>query len=422
MTDELKASIADKIVKLAQYRDETIAKRSTAEIIEWIAATADLWRATDSKWLARAAMEGAVATGFSAEMIRLGLRDFFEGVTRSTLTAWVYGELEGMGEWGNGRMGAPRVVTHIFSGNLPNAALQSLLSGLLVKAANVCKCASGDPLLPRLFVESLMEMDAELGRCVLFLDWKGGNAAVESEVFAVSDAIIINGGDEAVESVRRRAPAGMRFLGFGHRVSCAAIARERLTGEELPALAEAAAYDVSIWDQQGCLSPHCIYVEEGGGVSADQFAEALAVEMERFEEKYPRGEISLGEAAAFSRIRGAYEFRASADTGVRVFGDASGNRWAVILEREPMWATSCLNRLVFVKPIARLVELPKYLQAVEEKLSCVGLEAEDSRRKMLTEIVGALGASRVCALGQMQRPPLNWLRDGKRTLRELMGR
>lgn len=418
----LTMTITEQINKLAEHRDRTLAKCSTADVIEWIAATTDLWRATDSNWMERAAREGAGATGFSSEMIRLGLRDFFEGVNRSTLTAWVYGELEGMGEWGNGRMGAPRVVTHIFSGNLPNAAIQSLLSGLLVKAANVCKCASGDPLLPKLFAESLMEVDAALGQCVLFLDWKGGDESVEREVFAASDAIIINGGDEAVESVRRRAPAGVKFLGYGHRVSVACAARERLTGEELPALAEAAANDVSIWDQQGCLSPHCIYVEEGGGVSAEQFAEALAVEMERFEEKYPRGEISLEEAAAFSRIRGAYEFRASADAGVKVFADVSENRWAVILEREPMWATSCLNRLVFVKPIARLEELAKYLGAAAGHLSCVGLEAEDSRKRPLAEMFAALGASRVCALGQMQRPPLNWLRDGKQTLRELMGR
>jgi hypothetical protein len=193
------------------------------------------------------------------------------------------------------------------------------------------------------------------------------------------------------------------------------VAREKLTGEELPALAEAAAYDVSIWDQQGCLSPHCIYVEEGGGVSAAEFAEALAVEMERFERRCPRGNISLEEAAAFSRIRGAYEFRASADKAVRVFGDQTANRWAVIFEREPMWATSCLNRLVFVKPIARLEQLPKYLEVVAEKLACVGLEAETKRFVELQKTFAAKGAAYVCPFGRMQKPPLSW----RNTLGEL---
>jgi len=438
-------TITEQIRKLAEHRDRTLAKRSTAEIIEWIAAAADLWRATESKWLERAGREGSVATGFSAEMIRLGLRDFFEGVNRSTLTAWVYGELSGMEERGNGGMGAPRVVTHIFSGNLPNAAFQSLLSGLVVKAANVCKPATegasgtlalpksqaGTPVPPngilqKLFVESLMEVDAELGRCVLFVDWRGGDEATEREVFAASDAIIINGGDEAVESVRRRVPSGVKFLGYGHRVSLACVAREKLTGEALPALAEAAAYDVSIWDQQGCLSPHCIYVEEGGGVSSAEFAEALSVEMERFETKYSRGEISLEEAAAFERIRGAYEFRASQFTGgdacaikdfAKVFGDEQ-NRWAVIFENETMWATSCLNRLVFVKPIARLEELPKYLGAADGKISCVGLEASEERREKLVDMFTGFGAERVGSIGKMQRPLLNWRRGA---LKELVG-
>jgi hypothetical protein len=265
-----------------------------------------------------------------------------------------------------------------------------------------------------------MEVNAELGRGVLFLDWEGGDEEMEREVFAASDAIIINGGDDAVESVRRRLPTGVKFLGFGHRVSLGCVAREKLTGEELPALAEAAAYDVSIWDQQGCLSPHCIYVEKGGGVSAGEFAEALAVEMGRFEAKHPRGKISLEEAAAFERIRGAYEFRASADKNVKVFGDEQ-NRWAVIYEQEAMWATSCLNRLVFVKPIARLEDLPKHLAAVQGKLSCIGLAADNSRAAQLRDVFAQCGAPRLCPLGQMHRPPLSWPRDGHAALRELTG-
>jgi hypothetical protein len=202
-------------------------------------------------------------------------------------------------------------------------------------------------------------------------------------------------------------------------LSVACVAREALTGETLPQLAEAAAYDVSVWDQQGCLSPHSIYVEQGGGVSALEFADALSVEMERFESKYSRGRISTEAAASFAKLRGAYEFRASADKTVRVFGEAASS-WAVIYEEEPMWATSCLNRLVFVKPIARLEDLPKHLSAVRGKLSCVGLEADGKRWESLAELFVTLEANRVCPLGRMQRPLPCWHHDGRPTLGELV--
>jgi hypothetical protein len=421
-------TITDQITRLAEHRDRTLARCSTSEIVEWIAAAADLWRLPNSRWLERAGRDGAAVTGFSPEMIWLGLRDVFEKVTRSTLSAWAFGEIGGKLDGWEGtkssrvrtRLVGPRVVTHIFSGNLPSAAFQSLLCGLLVKAANVCKCASGDPLLPRLFAESLMEVDEELGRCVLFVDWKGGDEAVEREVWSASDAVIVSGSDETVASVRRRVPANARFLAYGHRVSVACVAREALTGEALPQLAEAAAYDVSMWDQQGCLSPHCIYVEEGGGIAPLEFADALATEMERFEAKCPRGKISDEEAAAFMRLRGAYDFRASADKKVRVFGDATANRWAVIYEEEPMWATSCLNRLVFVKPIAALDQLPRHLAVVRGKLSCVGFAGNEARMVTLAELLAPLGISRVCPLGSMQRPPLDWHHDGRPTLGDLV--
>ena len=42
-------------------------------------------------------------------------------------------------------------------------------------------------------------------------------------------------------------------------------------------LAAQAAADVAAWNQQGCLSPHVIYVEHGGGVTGQADAIRLGV-------------------------------------------------------------------------------------------------------------------------------------------------
>ena len=41
---------------------------------------------------------------------------------------------------------------------------------------------------------------------------------------------------------------------------------------QIAQLAQAAAFDASVYDQQGCLSPHVFYVEERGPLSPRKFA------------------------------------------------------------------------------------------------------------------------------------------------------
>ena len=54
-----------------------------------------------------------------------------------------------------------------------------------------------------------------------------------------------------------------------------------------------AADDVVAWDQNGCLSPHVIYVEERWAVELpEHFAQLLAVELARREASEPRGKIA----------------------------------------------------------------------------------------------------------------------------------
>jgi hypothetical protein len=50
---------------------------------------------------------------------------------------------------------------------------------------------------------------------------------------------------------------------------------------------------VIAWDQNGCLSPHVIYVEERGAVESDNLPELLAVELAKRETTEPRGKISV---------------------------------------------------------------------------------------------------------------------------------
>ena len=66
--------------------------------------------------------------------------------------------------------------------------------------------------------------------------------------------------------------------------------------------ARRAAHDVARWEQQGCYSPHVVYVETGGGLMPEPFAAQLAGELARLEQETPRGPVPTEVAAAIAAV------------------------------------------------------------------------------------------------------------------------
>ena len=98
---------------------------------------------------------------------------------------------------------------------------------------------------------------------------------LEEIAFRQADIVIASGSDESLTAIHRHVRG--RFIGYGHKVSFSVIGKEALAQSQQ--LARAAAYDVALFDQQGCLSPQLIYVEEGGVIRPKEFAALLAREL-----------------------------------------------------------------------------------------------------------------------------------------------
>jgi hypothetical protein len=273
---------------------------------------------------------------------------------------------------------------------------------LLLRSANLVRVSSNDPVFPKLFVESLREVDADLASSVAVLDWSKEESGLTRAAMAEADAIIAYGNDGTIAELRKLAPVGARFFGFGHRVSFGVIAKEAMIGKEL---ADAGAFDVSVYDQQGCLSPHVFYVEQG----ARAFAAILAEAMAAYQARVPRGKLTMEESVAIAQLRQTYEFRSASDRRVAVW---SGDGWTVIYEDDPSFTPSCLNRTVFVKPFDGF----KHVERLAGKISTVGLSPTNKFAGDLARI----GVRRVCSIGQMQRPPLAWNGDGRPNLSDLL--
>jgi hypothetical protein len=291
---------------------------------------------------------------------------------------------------------------------------------LLTRSAQLMKCASGASLLPRLFAHSIYQADPKLGACLEIAEWRGGNRELENVLFDHADCLTATGSDETLAAIRARLPAKVRFLGYGQRVSFGFVAREVLREETVAEIVSRAADDVIAWDQNGCLSPHVFYVEERGAVESDKFAALLAVELAKREAAEPRGKISTEAAAVIASRRAIYETIAAHRADAKIWSSQNSTAWTVVFEHDVSFRFSPLNRFIFIKPVPDVATVLPGVDEIHGKVSTVGLAAPPEQMPALARRFAHWGATRICALGQMQNPPLTWRHDGRPALGDLI--
>ncbi len=418
---------------LKRNREQYLLPRSTESLVNLLASLGKSWLQPDYPFRKLALEHGPKIIGFSAPTLATGLDSFFRQLTRDNLQSLVeqdLGHAQRLDQFMVSEpeqkterasiANAPELLVHVAAGNLPSPALHSLVLGVLIRSAQVLKCATGTSLVPRLLAHSLYDADPKLGACFEVAEWRGGNTELEQVLFAEADCVTATGSDESLTAIRKQVPATKRFLGYGHRVSFAFVSSRVLSGLNVQKIVARAATDVVAWNQLGCLSPHVVYVENGGGHSPEQFAEKLAEELARRESSEPRGDLPVEVAAAIASRRSLYEVRAAHSPETRHWCSQNSTAWTVVYEAEPRFQLSCLNRFIYVKPVESLTQALQSADDVRSRISTVGLAATEDQVQELATVLARWGATRVCPLGQMQNPPLAWRHDGRPALADLV--
>jgi len=425
--------IAEACQTLKRNREQYLANRSTQSLVNILSDVAESWLEPEFPFR-KFVLENPAETGFSRATLQRGLDSFFGHLTRDNFHALLVQEFGDAkrpdvlaattAEQKQNRAAivcAPEFQVHIAAGNIPNPALTSIVFGLLTRSAQFVKCADSSAFLPRLFAHSIYEADGKLGACLEIAEWRGGNLDLESALFAEADCVTATGGDETLAAIRSRLPVKTRFLGYGHRVSFGFVAGEVLYGSRAKKIVAAAADDVVAWNQLGCLSPHVIYVQVGGEVAPEHFAQLLAEELEKREQIEPRGELPAEHAAAIASRRAIYEIRAAhSPESTRHWCSKDSTAWTVVFEADARFQLSCLNRFIYVKGVADLKTAMESADDVRGKVSTVGIAAPEETIQEIATQLARWGATRVCPLGRMQNPPLLWRHDGRPALGDLM--
>lgn len=419
--------------QLIRNRTQYLRDMETDQTITILSRIAENWQ--DELYpFRKMALDGCPEeTGFTRETLTRGLDRFFSRITEDSLHNLIAQDLgdsrrmdtpqgtpEERADDRTAMVTGPHLVAQIAAGNLPCPVLMSMIQCLLVGSAQFIKCPSSQSFLPSLFAHSIYDEHAKMGACIELASWTGGDEALEEALFRESDCVMATGRDETLAQIQDRLTDGQRFIGYGHRVSFAYIHRDMLSRAMARELARKAAEDVSDWNQMGCLSPQLIYLEKDGVVNAEMFAEMLAGELENRESTHPRGDITPEQSSEIGYKREFYEVRAAGAGDVRQWKSEGNTSWTVVLEKDPIFTTSCLNRFIHVKEVADLDEMLRVAEMARGQVSTVGLSAPRNEAETMVKKLAHWGVSRVCPMGQMQNPPLGWRHDGRPPLGELV--
>jgi hypothetical protein len=376
--------------ELAEARHALEPERTIAAL----AGAFELWRAPSSPWRTRLAREHGV---YSAQVIELGIT--------SALAEWTADVLERLrARELREPFAAPRVTAVWLAGSIPPAAFSAIALPLLAGSAVYAKTSSADPVSARLFAETLRAVDPGVAGALRI----GSDANALDEC----DAVVAQGSDETIAAIRARVGTTRPFLGYGHKLSLAAIG----VAVDPTSAAQQLARDVALWDGRGCLSPAWALVHDSPRGRADEVARALAATLEEIEETLPRGPLIPAEAAKLLELRA----RAAVREGTRLELAAGASSWTVVLETGEIRPPAGTLRFLSVIPFDDAEALARFCAPLAPHLSCVGHAGFGAEVPRLAALAVSAGASRLCALGRMQLPPLDWNHDGQSPLRPLV--
>ena len=282
----------------------------------------------------------------------------------------------------------PRAVV-VTAGTVETAAIEWLALLLGRGSEVIWKTPAGQPGLARLLVD--LAGDLPLA------------TTEDRSAIPLGDVVIAMGSDAAVHEIRSAAKPGAVVHEHGHAWSCAWVTdtplpHDPLIPQDFQSPWRRLAADAALHDGRGCLTPVVAFTP----LPLNEAVASLAEAMESAQAKWPLGMIH-GEEAQMIRARRAM---------ARVVGvKKSGEGWSVHGLTVEHFVPHGLPRSVMVIHAPTAEDAARCASQFGSNLSTVGTDDVGAAHAWM-----AAGATRICPLGRMQRPPLDRIHDGGRVI------
>ncbi len=302
----------------------------------------------------------------------------------------------------------PSLAFHVLAGNLFLSGIESVIHAWLAGSTSLVRCSSADVAFPALWRTVVAEVDREFASTLHVAWWPRDRTEWTRAVAIRAGTVAAFGDDASVAAVGDLVPPGIRFLPHGSRVSFAVVGPGEMNPCDLDRVVDALAYDFSVYDQQGCLSPRAVFVPAEAAATVTELCARLAEAMRRLAVRLPRRTLSLEERSAHARRRDE-ALVANACGGEEFVLSQAGDDFLLTVAPAAGFTLGCLDRHVDVRTYRQKSEISAALAPFSGKIACIGLAGLAGDWSALAR---ETAATRLCRLGEMQRPPLGWTHDG----------
>ncbi len=325
-----------------------------------------------------------------------GLRSSIEAnfSNPAALDGWVE-RVDATGQHAALRAFPPRMI-HMLAGNSPTGCIASIAQGALVKAINVFKMPSSDPFTCVAMLKTMAEVDPghPVVKSMSAVYWRGGDERIERTLYRPQyfDRIVAWGGGDAINNVIKYLGPGLQLVSFDPKTSISMIGPEGFASDSVIAeIAEAAATDVAVFNQEACLASRFLFVEgdrKGIEVFCARLQERLAVDRETASAIAPPPALEVREEIEMLRVM---------DEEAKIWGKPDG-RGMVILTAEPV-DFHPTNKTANVVHVSSLDDAVRFVNVATQTIGMY----PPARKKAMRDRLASAGAQRVVRLGDASR-------------------
>lgn len=304
------------------------------------------------------------------------------------------------------------VLLHIAAGNVDGLPAYSVVEGLLTGNINILKLPQADNGLSVEILRQLIAAEPALTDFIYVFDTPSTDLPAMQAMAALSDGIVVWGGDAAETGVRRLAPPGVKLIEWGHKLSFAYLSGDQDRERDWTALAE----HIMSTKQLLCSSCQTIFLDTDDLDEVHAFCRDFLPYLERAAERWPAQ--TLGAAAEHTLRR--YQDRVE-----RAISGQPPQEERRVYHGKGCSVTACPDRELelsglFGRPLVKALPRNEVLPALRRHkghLQTVGLLCPDSSRGELADLFIRCGVTRVLRAGDMSDVFCGEAHDGEYPLR-----
>ena len=293
------------------------------------------------------------------------------------------------------------VAVHWIAGNVDELCIFSIIQALMTKNVSLIKAPSNYEnlldlvnLLKRTKTEKLSGEDLVKTISIIYLE--RDDEKNQKLISEGADVRIIWGGLDAVSSIISipKKPFCEDIV-FGPKYSYVVLDEEATSKSNL---ALKLAFDISMFDQNACSSPHTIFIETENKEILNSFGKKLSIAMDKVNKLIPKKPISESKAMEIHEIRSENEFSGT------VFS-SKDTSWTVVISKNDKLEKPCFSRVVFLKSISNATDLSTFNN---KKIQTIGIVMNKEKRLKLIDTLSLHGGDRSPTVGDMSAYENPW--------------